>query len=162
VLKSTRVKAAVACTIERAPMKMMRGIVVHQTGGANSQSSLDSYKSPTVKGAHFLIDKDGTIYQTASLHQRTWHVGKLKARCLIQQTCTPAEIKAYAKFDPFGMNKREPAKSVPDRFPSSEDSIGIELVGATLPPPKPRAESPCETVTDAQNASLKWRVGELT
>lgn len=162
VLKSTRVQAVIAHTIERGPLGTVRGIIVHQTGGANAQSSLDSYKSSSANGAHFLIDKDGTIYQTASLHQRTWHVGKLKARCLIQQTCTPVEIKAYAKFDPSAMNKRESGKAVPDRFPSNEDSIGIEIVGATLPPPKPGAEAPYETVNDAQNASLKWLIGELT
>jgi N-acetyl-anhydromuramyl-L-alanine amidase AmpD len=161
VLKSARVKPSIASTIERGPMEMVRGIIVHQTGGPSAQSSLDGYKSRNANGAHFLIDKDGTIYQTASLHRRTWHVGKLKARCLIQQTCSPAEIKAYAKFDPVGMNKRESAKAVPDRFPSNEDSIGIELVGTTLPP-KAGAEPPYETVTDAQNASLKWLIGELT
>ena len=28
-------------------------------------------------GAHFLIDRDGAVYQTASMHKKTWHVGKL-------------------------------------------------------------------------------------
>lgn len=161
VLKSARVTPSIASTIERGAMPVVRGIIVHQTGGSTAQSSLDSYKSKSANGAHFLIDKDGTIYQAASLHQRTWHVGKLKARCLIEQTCSAADIKAYSKFDPGGMNKRESAKAVPDRFPSNEDSIGIEIVGATLPAAKAGAEPVYETVTDAQNESLKWLIGEL-
>ena len=161
VLKSTRVKPTISSTIERGPMAVVHGIIVHQTGGSTAQSSLDSYKSKGANGAHFLIDKDGTIYQTASLHQRTWHVGKLKARCLIEQTCSAAEIKAYAKFDPGSMNKRESVKAVPTRFPSNEDSVGIEVVGSTLPTAKAGDQPVYETVTDAQNLSLKWLIGEL-
>ena len=78
-----RVKNVIASTIERGPMAQVRGLIVHQTGGATAQSSLDSYKNAGANGAHFLIDKDGTIYQTASVLKRTWHVGKLKARCLL-------------------------------------------------------------------------------
>jgi N-acetylmuramoyl-L-alanine amidase len=163
VLKDARVKAAIAKTIERGKMDAVHGIIVHQTGGASAQSSLESYKKAKANGAHFLIDKDGTIYQTASLHQRTWHVGKLKARCLLDASCEPAELKAYKKFDPAGMNEREAKKSVPLRFPSNEDSVGIELVGQALPadPRKPAGELVYEAVTAEQNASLKWLVGEL-
>src|ERR1035437_8490823 len=50
-------------------------------GGANAQSALSSYNNPSANGTHFLIDKDGTIYQTASVFQQTWHVGKLRSRC---------------------------------------------------------------------------------
>jgi N-acetylmuramoyl-L-alanine amidase len=156
-----RVKNAIASTIERGPLAQVRGLIVHQTGGATAQSSLDSYKNAGANGAHFLIDKDGTIYQTASVLKRTWHVGKLKARCLLQKTCTATELKAYSRFDPTGMNKRESAKAVPDRFPSNDDALGIELVGAAIPAAA-GGEPTYETVTAAQNDALKWLVGELT
>ncbi len=163
VLMSSRVTPAIAKTIERGKMAAVHGIIVHQTGGATARSSLDSYKKADANGAHFLIDKDGTVYQTASLHQRTWHVGKLKARCLLQNSCEPAEIKAYKRFDPAAMHQRESAKSVPQRFPSNEDSVGIELVGQALPDPqKPTGDPVYEAVTEAQNLSLKWLIGELT
>ncbi len=56
------------------------------------------------------------------------------------------------------------AKSVPDRFPSNEDSIGIELVGAALPRGNsiPEDKKVYETVTAQQNDSLKWLISELT
>lgn len=161
VLKEARVKAAIAKTIERGKMDVVHGIIVHQTGGASAQSALESYKKANANGAHFLIDKDGTVYQTASLYQRTWHVGKLKARCLLDVTCAPAELKAYKKFDPAGMNEREAKKAVPLRFPSNEDSVGIELVGLALPVAG-KPEPVYEAVTPSQTASLKWLIGELT
>jgi N-acetyl-anhydromuramyl-L-alanine amidase AmpD len=163
VLKSSRVTPAIANTIERGKMAAVRGIIVHQTGGASARSTLDSYKRADANGAHFLVDKDGTIYQTASLFQRTWHVGKLKARCLLENNCEPAEITAYKKFDPTGMHQRESKKSVPQRFPSNEDSVGIELVGQALPDPQnPTGDPIYEAVTEAQNLSLQWLIGELT
>ncbi|MBZ8141128.1 N-acetylmuramoyl-L-alanine amidase [Rubrivivax gelatinosus] len=164
ILCDTRVSAAIAPAIERGPLGAVKGIIVHQTGGATAQSALDSYRQPGANGAHFLIDKDGAIYQTASLHRRTWHVGKLKARCLVEQRCTPVEIQAYRRFDPTAMNRRESLKSVPGRFPSNADSIGIELVGQAVArdPAQPAGELVYEAVTDQQNASLTWLVAQLT
>ena len=68
---SPRIKSNRFSTIERNPMRVIRGIIVHQTGGVTAQSSFDNYKRPSSTGAHFLIDRDGTIYQTASLHKQT-------------------------------------------------------------------------------------------
>ena len=59
------------------------------------------------------------------------------------------------------MNKSEAAKMVPDRFPSNEDAVGIELVGATIAGVAGAPET-YETVTGAQNLALKWMIGELT
>ncbi len=53
-------------------------------------------------------------------------------------------------------------KNVPNRFPSNDDSIGIELVGMAYPnPDKAGKDKIYEAVTPEQNASLKWLVGEL-
>lgn len=163
MLTDPRVQAQRASSIEHGAMAVVRGIIVHQTDSSSAASTLASYKSKSANGAHLLIDKDGTVYQTASLSQRTWHVGKLRARCLQENTCSPTEVKAYKKWDPAGMNKSESAKAVPDRYPSNEDSIGIELVGrAFADPTKPTAPPVYEQVTALQNASLKWLVAQLT
>ena len=66
-----RVRLVIARKIERGPMTQVRGLIVHQSGGPTAQSSLESYKIAGANGAHFLIDKDGTIYQTASVLKRT-------------------------------------------------------------------------------------------
>lgn len=145
-------------------MRVVRGLIVHQTGGASAQSSLDSYKRASANGAHFLIDKDGTIYQTASIKQQTWHVGKLKSRCMLEARCSVAEQKLNAKFAPSLENKREMNKVVPDRFPSNQDAIGIELVGEALPRGAaiPEEKKTYEAVTAEQSDALRWLVRELS
>lgn len=159
-----RVKNSITPTIERGEMQKINGIIVHQTGGATAQSALNSYKTPSANGAHFLIETDGKIYQTASLRKRTWHIGKIKSRCLLEKRCTPTELKALKKFNPEQENKREMLKKFPDRFPSNQDSIGIELVGEALPKSGniPDEKKVYQIVTDEQNNSLQWLVAELS
>jgi N-acetyl-anhydromuramyl-L-alanine amidase AmpD len=156
MIVDAKVKSARSIGLEHGAMKAIHGIIVHQTNAPTAKSTLDSYKLAGANGAHLLIDKDGTIYQTASLYKRTRHVGALKARCLVENRCTPVELKAYSKFDPKGMHKSESAKSVPDRYPSNDDSIGIELVGKSSPSPKDPKLFIYEVVTDEQNKSLAW------
>ncbi|SFD34725.1 peptidoglycan recognition protein family protein [Paracidovorax konjaci] len=166
--------------IERQPLEQVRGIIVHQTGSGTAASTFNSYGLANANGAHFLIDKDGTVYQTASVRKRTHHVGPLLARCLAELRCKPAEF-ALSKSNPETaapqrMHKIEMQKSVPVRYPSNVDSLGIELVGRpALPPGKtpPVNATPIdkeryfnqhavyEPVTNAQNASLQWLIGEL-
>ena len=163
VVVNARVKRTLSPSIERGAMKAIHGIIVHQTGGPTAQSTLDGYKRSSANGAHFLIDSDGTIYQTASLHKKTWHVGKLKARCVLEKRCTPVELKELLRFNPTKEDRRELAKNVPDRFPSNQDSIGIELVGEALPRGNsvPDQKKTYEPVTSKQNTSLQWLATEL-
>lgn len=160
--------------IEHGSMTTVNGIIVHQTDSDNAESSLNSYLRVGANGAHFLIDKAGTIYQTASLKKKTHHVGKSKARCFESHTCSAAEVKIgpnkHAKI-----HKVEMAKSASNRFQSNEDSIGIELVGKCILDPNLikkemtaaqkenlRAEKGVfEQVTPAQNAALRRLVQEI-
>ena len=155
MVQDLRVRAARQATIERGDMAKVNGIIVHQTGGSTAASSLSSYKNAGASGAHFLIDRDGTVYQTASMYKKTWHVGKLKARCLVEQRCTPVELAALKKFNPTAENSQEKAKQVPNRYPSNDDSVGIELVGKVL------ANGVYDAVTADQNTSLRWLVSEI-
>lgn len=123
--------------IEHGAMKSIRGIIVHQTGGATADATLNSYKNAGANGAHFLIDKDGTTYQVASMYRKTWHVGKLQAKCREMHTCSPTELMALDKAKgATATNKLEMTKTVPGRFPSNNDSVGIELVGLCVLDPK--------------------------
>lgn len=155
MVQDPKVRAARQSTIERGDMAKVNGIIVHQTGGSTAASSLSSYKNVGASGAHFLIERDGTVYQTASVNKKTWHVGKLKARCLVEQRCTPVELKALKKFNPTAENNQEKTKQVPDRYPSNDASIGIELVSKVL------ANGTYEAVTADQNTSLHWLVSEI-
>ena len=74
-------------TIERGKLDKVNGIIVHQTGGSTAESSFNSYKNTGANGAHFLIDKDGTIYQTASVFKITYHVGNIRSRCYMEKKC---------------------------------------------------------------------------
>ncbi len=156
-----KIKLKISLPIEKRPMNKIRGIIVHQTGGATAKSAFNSYNFGK-SGAHFLIDKDGTIYQTASLIKQTWHVGKLKPRCLAEMRCTPTELTQLKKFTPSGTHRREMAKNVPNRYPSNQDSIGIEIVGQALPVNEPDHDKRTyETLTKEQSDSLKWLIQEL-
>lgn len=162
LVQDPRVRLAISPNIERGPMTTVRGIVVHQTDSPTAASTLNSYRSPGAYGAHFLIDRDGTIYQTASILKVTWHVGPLRARCLAEHRCAPTELRALRRFDPKAEHQRERAKAHPDRYPSNQDAIGIEIVGEALPKNVPQEQRVYETVTQAQNASLKWLVSGLS
>jgi len=157
---NSKVTLYICPNIERGSMTVVTSIVVHQTDASTAQSTFNSYAAAKPNGAHFLIDKDGKIYQTASVYKRTNHVGTLKARCVVENRCTPTELKALQRFDPKGENQREQAKNHPDRYPANSDSIGIEIVGKAFKKPNVK-EAVFESVTAEQNISLKWLVSEL-
>ena len=174
MIQHTRIKAARSPVIERGQQTQIVGIIVHQTGSENAASSLSSYKRANANGAHFLIDLDGTIWQTAAIWQRTYHVGKLKARCLVNKSCTPPYTKQNQSVD--RMHNIEKLKAPGTRYPMNEDAIGIELVGgAQLPPmsqiplrfqnlPKDKLLADYGVYrqpTVAQNQSLSWLVKML-
>jgi N-acetyl-anhydromuramyl-L-alanine amidase AmpD len=157
-----RVRVRIFNTIEHGSMSVVHGIVVHQTGASTADSTFNSYQQKGANGAHFLIDRDGTIYQTASLMRVTYHVGNIKSRCLQTLQCSPVEIaasrEAQRRGSYKGLNQREMSKSWPNRLPSNIDSIGIELVGAAQ---IKNGEKIYDDPTTEQNASLKWLVAEL-
>jgi len=151
--------------IERDKLTKVNGIIVHQTDAATAQSTFHSYMLANSNGAHFLIDKDGTIYQTAPIYKRTNHVGKIKARCVLENSCSPTDIEALKTYNPTAENSREQQKAYHDRFPTNSDSIGIELVGRSFADPKDlknSSKNTFEAVTIKQNESLKWLITELS
>ena len=157
---SPMVRGAIAPMIEHAPMPVVKGIIVHQTNSPTAKATLNGYANLGANGAHFLIDKDGTIYQTASVYRKTYHVGKLRSRCYVEMRCEPAEMKANAKWNPGGAHQRESKKSAPDRYPSNDDAIGIEIVGMAYPV-EGEDEDVFEPLTPQQQHSLKWLVSEI-
>ena len=167
LVDAERIKIKIFPNIERGKMEQVSGIVVHQTNSPTAQGTFNSYVSKGANGAHFLIDKDGMIYQTASLFRVTNHVGYLQSRCVITQKCTPTELKHAQDLEKIlGVRQRseaihanEKVKQWPDRYPSNADSIGIEIVGQAV---GPSGKEVYEPVTEPQNATLKWLIKELT
>ncbi|WP_438968538.1 N-acetylmuramoyl-L-alanine amidase [Nonlabens sp.] len=118
--------------LEKGSMKAVNGIVLHRTDSNDAVQSLNSFKRGI--GTHFLVAKDGTIYQAASIDKITFHVGKIKSECYESGTCDDAEtkkIKGYG-WSPKKVYENEKKKDFPDRYPYNIDALGIEVVGKNL------------------------------
>jgi N-acetyl-anhydromuramyl-L-alanine amidase AmpD len=148
--------------LEHGAMTKVDAIVLHQTD--SSRLNLDHARQDGI-GAHFYIDKDGTIYQTARLDQTVYSVGKIRSRCDDTRTCSPAEKKPIDAImggkASYGakvsqLSRHESAKPYPDRYPTNGDSIAIEVVGKYDP-----ATKLFERPTEKQTESLKWLSAEL-
>ena len=61
-------------------MGVRRFLVMHFTSGATAISSINFWKTPDAKGAsaHFVIDRDGTLYQCRPCNTTCGHAGKSK------------------------------------------------------------------------------------
>jgi N-acetyl-anhydromuramyl-L-alanine amidase AmpD len=177
VIQNGRIIARRAKGVERGRMDQVHGIVVHQTNTASEAAVFNSYATPQANGAHFLIAKDGTIYQTASLLHRTNHVGRLRARCIAEKRCEPSEVPLNTSARYGAIHSSEMEKRVPDRYPSNNDSIGIEIVGLAIPPLPERIpaglseyrrklyiteNSVYEPVKGPQMLSLQYLIDEIT
>jgi len=165
-LVDKKVSQKIYKSLQKGNMTTINAIVVHQTGASTAQHTFNSYTSSS-NGAHFLIDKSGQIYQTAHTNQKTYHVGKVRSRCIETKSCSKAELSTansiYLKkglsysVRVKNMHNHEKSKSYPNRYPTNNDSIGIEIVGNYI-----KRNGTYESVNLKQNLSLKWLVNELT
>jgi N-acetyl-anhydromuramyl-L-alanine amidase AmpD len=164
-LIASRVIDRVTSKIEKGVLAKVNAVIVHQTGSDSLDSSLNSYNDGA-NGAHFLIDKDGTIYQTARIDQKCWHVGNIKSRCNELKTCTPEEMKEinsalFKKGESYevrirNLSQQEAKKPYPKRYPTNDDALGIELVGRF-----DAKSGNYDVVTKQQNESLIWLLSAL-
>lgn len=141
--------------LEHGDLKQVNAIVMHRTAGSTADGALNAFKSGT--GTHFLIAKDGTIMQTASLKQHTWHVGKIRSRCIAEGNCEEQDRKALEQlgFAPQAIHNREKKKAYPNRYPMNTDSIGIEVVAEY------DATTGWAAPTPAQTAAIRELVDKL-
>ena len=117
--------------LEHGDLADVNGIVLHHTASSTSGSTLNAYKTQST-GAHYLVDENGKIYQTADTGKVAWHVGKIRSKCQIESSCSAGELKTIRAmgFNPKALHNHEKVKSYPNRYPTNTDSIGIEIVGA--------------------------------
>lgn len=90
----------------------------------------------------------------------------LLPRCQINSTCDPHELKTInallhekgLKFSTRAKNvaAREARKPYPLRYPSNDDSLGVEVVGKFWP-----GQARYDAPTLSQLASVKWLVDTL-
>lgn len=161
-----KVEIRIYPTLEHGDLSKVASIVLHRTDSSNAEGTLSAYANGKKSGAHFLIGKDGHIYQTANLKKYCHHVGILLPRCQIEASCDPNELKTitaliHEKGLSFStrannLSRHEANKKYPLRYPANHDSIGIEVVGRFLPP-----EKAFEKPTPQQFSSVKWLVDGL-
>jgi N-acetyl-anhydromuramyl-L-alanine amidase AmpD len=166
LINDPKVKVHLVGVLSHGNLKSIDAIVLHQTDSDTAESTLAKYAAGSSgTGAHFLIGKDGTIYQTLSISKKAWHVGKLRSRCLETHSCAPDEKKVldqlaktnqghYSRFV-SSVNRREMQKKYPQRYPGNDDAIGIEIVGKSLP------DGSYEKLTAAERASSQWLISGL-
>ena len=112
-------------------------------------------------GAHFLISPRGVIYQTARIDKICYHVGYIKALCMENKTCGVEDDQLYSIIAKMDIKESEKWKKISAheskkewnrRYPTNNDSIGIEVVGR----PKDGVHYPAPS--PSQNASSTWLV----
>jgi len=161
----TKVSKKSFSAIQHGDISKINAIVLHRTGSASASSVFSAYNGQKT-GAHFLIGETGTIYQTASIKQKCWHVGKIYSRCRTTNACTEedaTEIEALLHKKNTSWGKKftlvkdlEMGKAYPERFPHNHDSLGIEIVGVLSNKTKLY-----ETPNKVQNEALYWLLDEL-
>ena len=114
--------------LERGPMDGPRAIVLHRTDSSTAAGTMRSFARGV--GTHFLVDKDGTVTQAASLLQKAAHVGKIQSRCRVDRVCPADEARMIEGWGwaPSRVHGHEKKKAYPARYPMNEDSVGIETV----------------------------------
>ncbi len=149
--------------LERNPLTDVNGIVMHRTMGSTAAGTLSHWRSESSpNGTHFLIDRDGTIHQTASLDNNTNHVGKIRSRGEVEGTLTSEQTEELAaarkaKGDDYkAVHLLESRRGYPERYPTNGDSIGIEVVASYNTATKTWQEP-----TEAQRESIQRLVGTL-
>lgn len=149
--------------LERDAMTAVNAIVLHRTMGSTAAGTLSHWRSEAAPyGTHFLIDRDGTIHQTASLNSNTAHVGRIRSRGEVEGTLTPDEqqrlvaARAEPGNDYSAVSRIESAKPYPQRYPTNGDSVGIEVVATYN-----EAARTWQAPTEQQTASIRRLVGIL-
>ncbi len=140
--------------LERGSMIGPKAIVLHRIVSTTASGPLASFQNGL--GTHFLIDKDGTTYQTASINFHTSHIGPIRSRCFVEGTCSVQEASKIGKMSPIQGHRYEKIKPYPARYPINDDSIGIEVVGMYQ-----ESAGLWDPATDAQRDSVSRLVGIL-
>jgi len=104
-----RIVAARVPELERTPFADPRGqienVVLHRTVTRSAEDTLDVFATPSSRGyyfgTHFLVGRDGAIYQSASLDYRTNHVrGHNETSVGIEVVGMPVDAAGEVTLDP--------------------------------------------------------------
>lgn len=130
--------------ISHAGISRINGIVLHRTASSTAAGTLSTWRTrESGTGAHFLIDRDGTIHQTVSVNRQAWHVGAIRSRGEVEGTLTPEDARdlaaarggqaAWRTTAVRAVSRLEATRPYPERYPTNADSLGIEVVARYHP-----------------------------
>lgn len=153
--------------IGHGPMPQVNGIVLHRTESSTAASTLATWRTREAgTGAHFLIDRDGTIHQTVSVDRQAWHVGAIRSRGEVEGTIPPQDQREldaarngqaeWRGTAVRAVSRVESTRPYPERYPTNADSIGIEVVGRYDP-----ATQAWDAPTPEQTAAIRRLMGSL-
>jgi N-acetyl-anhydromuramyl-L-alanine amidase AmpD len=69
-------------------------IILHITEGSSAASAIATFRAsvhPHRVSAHFVIDRDGTVYQLVDLNDTTWHASQVNSRSVGIEHAATAE-----------------------------------------------------------------------
>jgi N-acetyl-anhydromuramyl-L-alanine amidase AmpD len=73
-------------------------IVLHITDGPTARSAIETFKAsqePHRVSCHFVIDRDGTVYQLVDTTYAAWHASQVNARSVgIEHAAVPGSLPA--------------------------------------------------------------------
>jgi N-acetyl-anhydromuramyl-L-alanine amidase AmpD len=144
----------------------VKGVILHRTATTDILNAAFNGAKSSGKGTHFYVDKDGKIYQAASLDKATVHVGKIKSKCIEESTtCTAVELQDAQAARAKGVlaeHNFEAKKAYPKRYPTNGDAVGIEVLATVTCNNWPLCtQSTVGEATAAQKASVKKLVEAL-
>jgi N-acetyl-anhydromuramyl-L-alanine amidase AmpD len=91
-------------------------VVVHYDAAGSAKRCFEILKDERGLSSHFLIDTDGTVYQTLDVKERAWHAGTANDRSVGIEV---ANIGAWPRRDPvdawYAANPVTPARPGPIR-----------------------------------------------
>lgn len=142
--------------LENGPINGPKAVVLHRTDSTTADGTMRGFERGI--GTHFLVGKDGTVFQAASLAQKTAHVGKIRSRCHSEGSCSAEERRLIDRWGwaPRRIHNHEKVKSYPQRYPMNEDSVGIETVAKF-----DRNTKQWEAPTAEQSVSIAKLIGIL-
>jgi hypothetical protein len=93
VLSHSRIINKIAPNIEKGNRNTIAGIVLHRTAGKTAASALATWLTPgVITGAHFIIDANGVIWQTARINKVTYSNGNTQVRGISNDTTISIEV----------------------------------------------------------------------
>lgn len=89
--------------------KIVTQIVIHYDAVGNSRDCFRILHDLRGLSSHFLLDRDGTIYQTLDLKEMAWHAGKANPRSIGIEIANVGAYESLAELE--SLRERVPVES---------------------------------------------------